>query len=158
MDMRQPIRKGSMFLMNWQQGFGRWCADSIGGEPVWKGISRVCTQASFTVKGSLILASRKHSSGYLRLLFMANITVNWNFKMFQHWRFEPATWALPPLPGIRTVLLWFSYLVMKSIGESFVPIFNVKSMSHSLRVHQSTNSDNYEHAISLSRRTMKVKN
>ena len=25
------------------------------------------------------------------ILFMANITVNLNFEVFQHWRFKPAT-------------------------------------------------------------------
>ena len=36
----------------------------------------------FTVKGLLILGLRKHSSGYLRLLFMASIPENLNFKVF----------------------------------------------------------------------------
>ena len=30
------------------------------------------------------------------------------------------------LPGVRTVLLWFPYLVMKSIGENFIPNFSIK--------------------------------
>ena len=48
------------------------------------------------------------------------------------------------------MLLWFPYLVMKSIGESFVPIFDAKSMFRGLSVHQSINSEKYEYAISLS--------
>ena len=34
-------------------------------------------------------------------------------------------------------------------GEKFVQIFNLKSKSRSLSVHQSFNSDNYEYTISL---------
>ena len=44
-DVNQPTRKGSTFLVNWKQGFGRWCADSPGDEPLWKEISAVCKQA-----------------------------------------------------------------------------------------------------------------
>ena len=84
----------------------------------------------FTVKGLLILGSRKHLSGYLLQRFLiANITVNLYFEVFKYWRFVPATEANPPLPRVRTMLLWFPHLVMKSIGdygESFVPIFNVR--------------------------------
>ena len=47
------------------------------------------------------------------------------------------------------MLLWFPYLSMKSIGETSSQISVSKSMSRSLSVHQSINSDNYENAISL---------
>ena len=30
------------------------------------------------------------------------------------------------MPGVRTVWLWFPYLVMKLVGDSFVSVFNVK--------------------------------
>ena len=73
----------------------------------------------------LILGSKKHSSGYLRLLFTANITENLNSEVFSIGG-SSRQLAHPPLPGVGTVLLWFPYLVIKTKGESFVPIFNVK--------------------------------
>ena len=43
--MRQPIRKGSAFLKNLEQGFGRRCRDPSEGKPLGKEISRICTKA-----------------------------------------------------------------------------------------------------------------
>ena len=41
-----------------------------------------------------------------------------------------------------------SIIVMNSIGENFVPIFNLKSISRSLSLDQPINN-NYDYAVSL---------
>ena len=71
---REGIARGS------EQGFGRRCADSTGVEPLWKEISRVCTQAR------RYYARRKSATAGLRVgAFLSQICDCRAQRVKNHW-------------------------------------------------------------------------
>ena len=83
----------------------------------------------FRVKVLLILGLRKHSSGFVQLLFIASSHENFDLRCFSvggsSGQLRPISHYLE-LSAFRTMLLWFPNTDMESRGKNFVLIFNVK--------------------------------